>query len=59
MNRDDISEVISWLNDQIQYANEAIHEAHEKHNFGRESQYEGVRDALMRCLNKLKSKNIE
>ena len=55
MKREDLDEVIKWLRDQITYANEAINEAHEKHNFGRESQYEGVRDALMRCLNKLKA----
>ncbi len=54
MEREKILEMLKWLNDQIEYANESIHEAHTTRNYGRESQYEGVRDAFMRCLNKLK-----
>lgn len=53
MNREELQEILKWLNDQIEYANEAIHESHQSHNYGRESQYEGIRDAFMRCLNKL------
>lgn len=55
MKQDQIQEMITWLSDQIEYANEAIHEAHSTNNYGRESQYEGVRDAFMRCLNKIKT----
>ena len=55
MNNDKLQELIRWLNEQISYANETISEAHRTNNYGRESQYEGVRDALMRCLNKLTS----
>ncbi len=58
MNREQIQEVLKWLNDQIEYANESIHEAHQSRNYGRESQYEGVRDAFMRCLNKLKEEHV-
>jgi len=54
MNREQLQEMVNWLSDQIDYANEAIHEAHNAHNYGRESQYEGIRDAFMRCLNKIK-----
>lgn len=54
MNREQIQEVLKWLNDQIEYANESILDAHQSRNYGRESQYEGVRDAFMRCLNRLK-----
>lgn len=54
MNREQLQHMLNWLKDQIEYANEAIQEAHAAHNYGRESQYEGIRDAFMRCLNKLK-----
>ena len=39
----------------IQPLNEVINEAHRTSNHGRETQYEGMRDAFMRCLNKLKN----
>ncbi|MCC6690811.1 MAG: hypothetical protein IT235_04700 [Bacteroidia bacterium] len=54
MSSEKIQEMLNWLNDQIEYANEAIQESHLTHNYGRQSQYEGIRDAFMRCLNKLK-----
>lgn len=53
MNTEQLQEVLEWLKSQISYANATINEAHETHNFGREVQYEGMRDAFMRCLNKL------
>ncbi|MCW3070696.1 MAG: hypothetical protein JWO44_586 [Bacteroidetes bacterium] len=45
--------MVQWLNQQIAHINHAINEAHNECNYGRESQYEGMRDAFMRCLNKL------
>ena len=48
-----IQEMVQWLNKQIVHANEAINEAHNLNNYGREIQYEGMRDAFMRCLNML------
>ena len=54
MNREQLHEMLTWLDDQISYANEAIHEAQATRNYGRESQYEGIRDAFTRCLNRLK-----
>jgi hypothetical protein len=53
MNTEQLQEVVHWLNQQISHVNEAIQEAHRTNNFGRETQYEGMRDAFMRCLNKL------
>lgn len=53
MKREEIDELIQWLNSQISYTNEVIIESHESNNFGRESMYEGMRDAFLRCLNKL------
>jgi hypothetical protein len=54
MKREQVQEVLKWLNDQIEYANESIQEAQQSRNYGRESHYEGIRDAFMRCLNKLR-----
>lgn len=53
MNAEKIQEVVLWLNQQIAHLNEAINEARNSQNFGRESQCEGMRDAFIRCLNKL------
>lgn len=56
MNSVQIQEVVQWLNQQITHANEVISHAHQTNNYGRENQYEGMRDAFMRCLNKLNNK---
>jgi hypothetical protein len=53
MSNDKLQNILNWLNEQIRYANETINESKRTQNYGREIQYEGVRDALMRCLNKL------
>lgn len=55
MNTEQLQNLIRWINDQIKHANETINESRKVQNYGREIQYEGVRDALMRCLNKLTS----
>lgn len=47
------NELIQWLTQQINHANEVISESHRTNNFGRETMYEGMRDAFMRCLNML------
>lgn len=51
MNKEKMQQLMSWLNDQIIHANDVIKESHQNSNLGRESQYEGMRDAFMRCLN--------
>ncbi|MFL5762390.1 MAG: hypothetical protein ACJ77K_00525 [Bacteroidia bacterium] len=53
MNQEQLQEVVQWLNQQLVHVNEVINEAHRTKNLGRESQYEGMRDAFMRCLKKL------
>lgn len=55
MNKEKLQEVIGWLNQQITHVNTSINEAHRTNNFGRETQHEGMRDAFLRCLNKLKN----
>ena len=46
MNSEQIQEVVQWLNQQIAHVNEVINEAHRTSNHGRETQYEGMRDAF-------------
>jgi hypothetical protein len=53
MKSEQLQEVVQWLNQQIAHVNDAIIEAHKTNNVGREVQCEGMRDAFMRCLNKL------
>jgi hypothetical protein len=53
MKPEQLQEMVQWLNQQIAHINNSINEAHTECNYGRESQYEGMRDAFMRCLNKL------
>lgn len=53
MNAEKLQILIRWLNEQIKYANDTINESRRNSNYGREIQYEGIRDAFMRCLNRL------
>lgn len=53
MNPEQLRDFVSWLNNQVEHLTCAINDAHDGKNFGREAQYEGMRDAFMRCLNKL------
>ena len=53
MNTEQLQQMVQWLNHQIIYLNKSINEAHETHNYGRETQFAGMRDAYMSCLNKL------
>ena len=53
MSNEQLQDLVSWLTQQIDHTNRAIKEANQSNNFGREAQYEGMRDAFIRCLNKL------
>jgi hypothetical protein len=48
-----VLELVKWLNGQLSHLSTAINEAHVAKNYGREAQYQGMRDAFVRCLNKL------
>lgn len=50
-----VREIVSWIKAQVGHLNGAIHEAQENRNFGREAHCQGMRDAFIRCLNKLTS----
>lgn len=53
MNPEQYQQMVKWLNQQIMHSNESMNEAHSTNNYGKETQCEGMRDAFMRCLNKL------
>lgn len=53
MNPEKLRDFVNWLHGQVEHLSNAINDAHAGKNFGREAQYEGMRDAFMRCLNKL------
>jgi hypothetical protein len=57
MNNEQLQELIRWLNNQIVHTNKVINESHDTVNVGREAQYEGMRDAFLRCLKKLNVNN--
>ena len=57
MKPEQYKEMVQWLNQQIIHLNRAINEAHSLNNWGRENQLEGMRDAFMRCLNRLDNPN--
>lgn len=48
-----IQEFVAWIKGQVEHLNGAINTAQQDRNFGREAQYQGMRDAFIRCLNKL------
>lgn len=53
MTPEKLHDLVLWLNNQVEHLNSSINHAHQDKNFGREAQYEGMRDAFIRCLNKL------
>ncbi|MCC7303626.1 MAG: hypothetical protein IT233_13380 [Bacteroidia bacterium] len=50
-------ETLKWLQAQIQHANSVIKESQQELNFGREAQYEGMREAYMQVLNWIHSRS--
>lgn len=59
MDTDQLQNMINWLNLQIGHLNKAIKEAHQANNYGRELQYEGMRDAFIIFLIKYVNTNGE
>lgn len=53
MNPEKLHDFVTWLNGQVEHLSSSITVAHNTKNFGREAQCEGMRDAFMRCINKL------
>ena len=55
LSTEQIEQMVQWLNQQIMNSCESINEAHQTNNYGKESQFEGMRDGFIRCLKKLDS----
>jgi hypothetical protein len=53
MSPEQLQQMVLWLRQQIVAMCESINEAHKANNYVKETQYEGMRDAFMRCFNKL------
>jgi hypothetical protein len=53
MNPEQLQQMVRWLNQQIVNSNESVNEAHHTNNYSRETQYEGMREAFVKCLSKL------
>jgi hypothetical protein len=51
MNTEQLQDLIHWLSSQIEHTSNVIKEAKNTSNLGREAQYEGMRDAFIRCKN--------
>ena len=54
MTNEKLNEHLEWLNTEIKRLTAEINKAKEERNFGGEANMEGQRDALLRCLNKIK-----
>lgn len=46
-------DLISWLKSRLIEAECKIKESHLVHNYGKATQYEGMREAYLECLRKL------
>ena len=44
-----------WLREQVKTVNEAIKELEKTHNYGKATLCEGMRDAYIKCLEKIKA----
>jgi hypothetical protein len=53
MPQEHVHEIVVWLRGQVRHLSAAIARAKESKNYGREAQYQGMRDAFVRCLNRL------
>lgn len=50
MSPEQLQQMVSWLNLEIVRLNESINDAHQTNNYGRETQYEGMREAFKKFL---------
>ncbi len=48
-----ITDLEGWLREQVKNINEAIKELEGTHNYGKATKCEGMREAYMKCLEKL------
>ena len=56
MNTDDkTTTVIGWLQEQVRCINKSITDLEKNQNYGKATLCEGMRDAYMKCLEKLQA----
>ena len=48
-------DLVSWLREQVNYVNQAKDELEKTHNYGKATLCEGMREAYMKCLQKLEA----
>lgn len=53
MNPEQLQQLQKWLNEQIRLSQSTIAESKQSLNYGREAQYEGMKQAFEQCLGKL------
>lgn len=52
---DKTHDVIGWLQDQVQHISKAISDLEKNQNYGKATLCEGMREAYMKCLEKLQA----
>lgn len=59
MNPEQLQQITNWLNLEIERLNVSISDADKTNNYGRKTQYEGMRDAFAKFLNEFSSSKKE
>ncbi|MDO9184545.1 MAG: hypothetical protein Q7W13_00930 [Bacteroidia bacterium] len=59
MNPEQLQQIINWLNLEIERLNLSINEADKTNNYGRKTQYEGMRDAFVQFLKEVSNTKKE
>lgn len=57
MNKKQLLDLVSWLRVKLSEADSKIKESKVTHNYGKATQYEGMRDAYLECLRKINMDN--
>ena len=56
MNTNDFThELVSWLREQVKCVNQTKEELERTHNYGKATLCEGMREAYMKCLQRLEA----
>lgn len=53
-----VRELMQWLNHRLDFVEQIIVEAHESHNYGKETEYLGMKSAYKECLKRLAKRTI-
>ena len=54
-NNDKSPDIVGWLQEQVRAINQAITDLEQKHNYGKATLCEGMREAYMKCIEKLQA----